>query len=719
MTARTSALSPGGYTYTRGVPHTSSTASSYTREVPDEKKRPAAIASEVAEQLLQRKLKDPSLKLSSDESIALLSHCIEKGKVEARNAHNKDLIIFIGNTGAGKSTFVNYLYGCKMVRKDPAQLGITGLDKVVIVKSKQEGGPCDEVMKIGHSKLSMTFMPHIVLDAQGRAYCDCPGFLDNRGVEINIANAVNIKKAFTNAQSVRIVILINYHTLKADRGRGLSDMIEIACDLFGSKENLIQFQDSILLGITQIPLAAARDEEDDDDSTPTLRTLQEWIADTELQDPFAEQTLKSLAEKVFIYDPLDNPHLQYNGSWKKDQILHQIDNLTPISEPLTIFRTVLTAADEKGLKQICDEIKLKIKEVFAQKELSENDFRLVAGYQENLNQLEVIEHAYVTKLVEETRSTIASHFKKMQREFEIKCVDLTADLSKQADALLMKLKTGLQYFDEQMRNEINVSELEARLDLYRKKFEAKQLAMNLQDLEKAFRDHCSNANFVEAQKALASIKAKLAEFDQKYGSTGIAHGISIGGLESVYNKSKQNYDIIIIEKQRQAKEIEDLKKAQKKLQEDQKKKEAELARIIEENRKKEEARKVAEKAAKEEAKRIEAERKAREEKERKEREAKEEKERKAREKAKPVSSSPFDSPFGQPNFFQAQQQQRAAILSQLGGGAIQQTVQGFMYVSPNGGVFPIVGNFPTHFVIQTPVGQVSLQTTPLGIRVLN
>ena len=32
-------------------------------------------------------------------------------------------------------------------------------------------------------------------------YCDCPGFLDNRGAEINIANACNIKQTIAQAAS--------------------------------------------------------------------------------------------------------------------------------------------------------------------------------------------------------------------------------------------------------------------------------------------------------------------------------------------------------------------------------------------------------------------------------------------------------------------------------------------------------------------------------------
>ena len=53
--------------------------------------------------------------------------CIHRGEIESEKAVNQELIVFIGNKGVGKSTFVNYLYGCEMVRKSPKELGIVGL----------------------------------------------------------------------------------------------------------------------------------------------------------------------------------------------------------------------------------------------------------------------------------------------------------------------------------------------------------------------------------------------------------------------------------------------------------------------------------------------------------------------------------------------------------------------------------------------------------------
>jgi hypothetical protein len=52
--------------------------------------------------LISAKLANPDKKLSPDESVALLTMCIQYGRVQAERAEAKDLLIFIGNTGAGQ-----------------------------------------------------------------------------------------------------------------------------------------------------------------------------------------------------------------------------------------------------------------------------------------------------------------------------------------------------------------------------------------------------------------------------------------------------------------------------------------------------------------------------------------------------------------------------------------------------------------------------------------
>ena len=89
---------------------------------------------------------------------------------------------------------------------------------------------------------------------EGFAFADCPGFLDNRGFEINVANAVNVKQTISGAASVIVVVIINYHSLLADRGKGVKDLFHILSGLFGTMAHVKANAPSLLLAISKAPV---------------------------------------------------------------------------------------------------------------------------------------------------------------------------------------------------------------------------------------------------------------------------------------------------------------------------------------------------------------------------------------------------------------------------------------------------------------------------------
>lgn len=65
-------------------------------------------------------------------------------------------------------------------------------------------------------------------------YCDSPGFGDSAGVEVDIANNIGIISALYGAKSVRLVIIIGYEDLVANRCEGAITMGNTISNLFHS-----------------------------------------------------------------------------------------------------------------------------------------------------------------------------------------------------------------------------------------------------------------------------------------------------------------------------------------------------------------------------------------------------------------------------------------------------------------------------------------------------
>ena len=110
--------------------------------------------------MVEKKLTDPDMVLTINESLQCLDHCIRLGQRGAQEAQGKDVLVVLGHTGAGKSTFINYVHGCTLARAD----------KAIVVSPSS---PVPELMKIGTSLVSQTFIPD-VREGQELVFVDCP-----------------------------------------------------------------------------------------------------------------------------------------------------------------------------------------------------------------------------------------------------------------------------------------------------------------------------------------------------------------------------------------------------------------------------------------------------------------------------------------------------------------------------------------------------------------
>jgi hypothetical protein len=406
------------------------------------------ISEEDVKKLLEKKLKDKHFELTPLQSIALISYCINIGNEEKKKTNGKDVTIIIGNTGAGKSTTINYLLGCTMEIKEVDEDDDDIINEtIVVVVPKSEGGKRDEVMKIGHSTLSFTFVPEIVQDSEtGLIIMDCPGFLDNRGSEINISNAVNIRNITSCAKNFKAIIVVNSGAFYVDRTKCFGDTIKNCVELFGSEENVINNIDSILLLITNLS------------ESKNLDKIKSFFSKNQ------NRVIASLAQRIVSYDPLDRK----SENWfSRKEILEKIKNLSYIKNPDTILKTNLTTQDTLKLNEIGELIEKQVKAAMAQK-----DYKNASKIYQNLYTLNIINHIYLRRVFENNRMSIVSDLKKIEHEFRDLALTMKFD---DAQEKLLLLDEIVKQFPDNIQNEFQFDELKnfwnSKKDEYEKKME--------------------------------------------------------------------------------------------------------------------------------------------------------------------------------------------------------------------------------------------------------
>ena len=329
--------------------------------------------------ILDAKLANPKQKLSTQDSIALMQYCTELGQQNAAATTDKEAVTILGGTGAGKSTSVNYWIGCDMALRTPEELEEMGIedvlgDALIVHPDSERPG----VASIGHGGGSHTFMPQVIQDPNRatRVYIDCPGFSDNRGAAINIANAMNIRHALRQAGGVKAVFLMSHTSLIAKRGKYIQGLEHMCEQLFGGIDNLRRYQDSVLLGINRVPLEI------------NLHRIRKNLTHG------GSPTMQILAQRAFLYDPLERGGAEF---WSRDRFLAEIEQMPAIPQRLAgnLLQTALTSDDQVMLRSI---VGYQVDAMsFA---LEQCDYPAADRCWRLLNQLCIIEHKEIDELIE-------------------------------------------------------------------------------------------------------------------------------------------------------------------------------------------------------------------------------------------------------------------------------------------------------------------------------
>ena len=177
--------------------------------------------------------------LEYNEILALLAEDPKKDKSE------KEAFVFLGLTGRGKSTLVNYFLGNKLVGLERESIIKGHIDHYIkLLRGEETLGP-----EIGHTTRAETFRPEIY-EGDRYSYCDLPGFLDTRGAAQKLENALGYKNFFDSLSRFKIILVINQNEdLLGSKAINIIETVKEISRFFPDFENM---KSSIMLVVTKM-----------------------------------------------------------------------------------------------------------------------------------------------------------------------------------------------------------------------------------------------------------------------------------------------------------------------------------------------------------------------------------------------------------------------------------------------------------------------------------
>jgi len=236
---------------------------------------------------------------------------------------DKDICMFIGDSGAGKSVTAHYVVGSKMVKveingKDhfePSDVTNPILQKIVASSASKSETKIITAVKVDVSKYG--------LESNHLWICDTPGLLDTQGAEVDVANGFNMKKALRQCKSVRIIFFVSYLGL----GDRCQEFKKIAQTLVGMIPDINTYSRSIAYFFTKFPDNKA------DYIYGTLKEILESLTDAEKFDNKLPRLLKDMMKKTkqcpIVINPLDG---------KPEEILEEISSLDGLQRASDRFK---------------------------------------------------------------------------------------------------------------------------------------------------------------------------------------------------------------------------------------------------------------------------------------------------------------------------------------------------------------------------------------------
>ena len=259
---------------------------------------------------------------------------LKQNKEAARRIVGKDVILLLGNTGAGKSTTIHFLGGSEMQMVVDERSGRDHL-KVVNTLAQLES------FVTSSRSTSETIHINAIDLGNGITLCDTPGFEDNRGIEVDISNGLGIAEAVRGCRSVRPLYLFSFPSV----GDRLDGVVEVLKNPVQMMAPVMERLPSFNYWFTKFDLNKYKDNNRIFlFATQKLESLLELETPDETMISIFEDMLRKIERRDCIAVNLDP--LQDN----RDQLLSELMSTPPIENPAEAFQNFASGDNLNKLK---------------------------------------------------------------------------------------------------------------------------------------------------------------------------------------------------------------------------------------------------------------------------------------------------------------------------------------------------------------------------------
>ncbi|KAL4496498.1 hypothetical protein ABPG72_014728 [Tetrahymena utriculariae] len=262
---------------------------------------------------------------------------------------DQEIIIFLGFTGAGKSTLIHYLAGSD-IQQITTKDGLTHWEPS---NQNPQYKNLDHVVSKADAKSETKFVIPIKIrtkDQKGNEYgedneyilCDTPGFHDTDGKESEIANLTAITKCISVCKSIKPVVVISEKQI-SDKGQGIKNIANVIKRMVKPSQNFQQTVQKFIFVFTKY-----NKEEDRNELHYKLKNIKENLNLEEQKDQEFISVLNCMLQQTINKKKIIFFDLTLKGYEFLDQYIQKIK---PIQNPKEVFTCFLTTEAEAIMGQ--------------------------------------------------------------------------------------------------------------------------------------------------------------------------------------------------------------------------------------------------------------------------------------------------------------------------------------------------------------------------------